>query len=77
MVIRRNCFELRDNRLKINKDFFFTKHIDIYKIDKIKIGTGLFDSSAIILKDKSKIRFHSADDKGLKQLMGQLNIPIE
>lgn len=78
-IIKRNYFEVVDNTLVINKDFFRTKSIDLDKIEKVDIKSGPFSSSRIILKDKTIIKYQDSQtkDKELKEFMGQFNIPVQ
>ena len=77
--MRRNYFEVVDNRLIINDSFLRTRTIDLDKIEKFDIEPSPFSSSKIILKDKTQIRYldSQVDDKKLKLLMGQFHIPVE
>jgi membrane protein YdbS with pleckstrin-like domain len=79
MTLKRNYFEVTDNKLIINEGIFRTKIIDLDKIEKFDIEPGPFTASKIILKDKTKIKYsdNQTDDKKLKELMGQYNIPVE
>jgi hypothetical protein len=79
ILMKRNYFELKDNKLIINKDFFRTQVIDLDKIERVNIEPGPFTSSKIVLRDKTKIKYMDshADDKELKEFMGQFNIPVE
>ena len=79
MILRRNYFEVADNKLIINEGFFKTTTIDLDKIEKFDIEPGPFTASKIILKDKTKIKYSDSqtDDKKLKEFMGQYNIPVE
>ncbi len=79
MTLRRNYFEIADNKLIINDGIFRTKTIDLDKIEKFDIEPGPFTASKIILKDKTRIKYSDSqtDDKKLKELMGQYNIPVE
>ena len=78
-ILRRNYFEIADNKLIINEGVFKTTIIDLDNIEKFDIESGPFTSSNIILKDKSKIKYSDSqtDDKKLKEFMGQFNIPVE
>ena len=79
MIIKRNYFEVVDNKLVINKDLFRTKVIDLDKIEKVDVKSGPFSSSRIVLKDKTIIKYLDSQtkDKELKEFMGQFNIPVE
>src|SRR5690606_15837764 len=79
MILKRNYFEVADNKLIINEGIFQTKTIDLDKIEKFDIEPGLFTASKIILKDNTKIKYSDSqtDHKKLKELMGQYNIPVE
>ncbi len=79
MLRKKNYFELIDNKLIINKDFFQTQSIDVDKIEKIDIEPGPFKYSRIILRDKTEIKFNDSyvDKTDLKEFMGRLSIPIE
>ncbi len=79
MIVRRNYFEVADNKLIINDGVFKTMTIDLDKIEKFDIEPGPFTASKIILKDKTKIKYSDSqtDDKKLKEFMGQYNIPVE
>ena len=79
MIVRRNYFEVLDNKLIINDSLLRTRTIDLDKIEKIDIETGPFSSSKIILKDKSIIKYSDSqtNDKEFKELMRQFNIPVE
>ncbi len=79
MIVKRNYFEIVDNKLVINRDYFRTTTIDLDKIEKFDIEPGPFSSSKIILKDKTTIKYldNQLNDKELKELMGQFNIPVE
>jgi hypothetical protein len=79
MIIKRNYFEIVDNKLIINRDYFRATTIDLDKIEKINIKPGPFTSSSIILKDKTTVKYldSQTNDKDLKQFMGQFNIPVE
>lgn len=79
-ILRRpNYFELTDNKIILNRDYFRIELIDVKKIEKIWIEPGPFKFSKIILKDKTEVKFNDsyADSKELKEFMGQLQIPIE
>jgi hypothetical protein len=79
ILIRRNYFEMRDRTLIINKDFFRTQKVNIDSIERFDVRTGPFESSRIILKDKTTIRCVDSyvDHQELKAFMSQLNIPVE
>lgn len=79
VLAKRNYFEVRDNKLIINKDYFRTQSIELDKIEKFDIEPGPFGSSKIILKDQTKIKFldSQTDLKELKYFMGQFDIPVE
>jgi hypothetical protein len=79
MIIKRNYFEVADGKLIINRDYFRNTTIDLDKIEKIDIEPGPFSSSKIILKDKTTIKYldNQVNDKELKELMEQFNIPVE
>lgn len=79
ITLKRNYFEVADNKLIINEGIFRTKTIDLDKIEKFDIEPGPFTASKIILKDKTKINYsdNQTDDKKLKMLMRQYNIPVE
>lgn len=79
MIVRRNYFEVADNKLIVYEGFFKTTTIDLDKIEKFDIEPGPFTASKIILKDKTKIKYSDSqtDDKKLKEFMGQYNIPVE
>ena len=79
MTLKRNYIEVDDKKLIINEGIFRTKTIDLEKIKKFEIEPGPFTASKIILKDKTKIKYSDSqtDDKKLKELMGQYNIPVE
>jgi hypothetical protein len=74
-----NYFELTENKVIINRDYFRTQVVDLDKIEKIWIEPGPFKSSKIILKDKTEVKFNDsyADSKELKEFMVHLQIPIE
>ena len=55
MIVKRNYFEIVDNKLVINKDYFRTTTIELDKIERIDIEPGPFSSSKIILKDKDNL----------------------
>ncbi len=78
-IVRRNYFEVIDNKLVINENIFRKRIIDLDNIEKFEYEPGPFTSSKIILKDKSKIKYSDSqtDDKELKEFMGQFNIPVE
>jgi len=79
MIIKRNYFEVVDNKLVINKDFFRTKTINLDLIEKFDIEPGPFSYSKIVLKDKTTVKYldNQTDDKELKEFMGQFNIRVE
>ncbi len=79
LIVRRNYFEVIDNKLLINKDFFRTKVIDLDNIEKIIIEPSPFSSSKIALKDKTTVKYqdNQVNDKELKEFMKQYNIPVE
>jgi hypothetical protein len=79
MIIKRNYFEVSNDKLVINKDFFRTKIIDLDKIEKVDIEPGPFSSSRIILKDKTTIKYldNQTNEKELREFMGQFSIPVE
>ena len=79
MILRRNYFEVADNKLTINEGVFKTTTIDLDKIEKFEIEPGPFTASKIILKDNTKIKYSDSqtNDKELKKFMGQFNIPVE
>jgi hypothetical protein len=79
MTLKRNYFEVADNKLIINEGIFRKKTIDLNEIDKVVMEPGPFTASKIILKDKTKIKYSDTqtDDKKLKELMGQYKIPVE
>jgi hypothetical protein len=79
ILAKRNYFEVKDNKLIINKDYFRTQLIELDKIEKFDIEPGPFGSSKIILKDQTKIKFldSQTDQKELKDFMGQFDIPVE
>ena len=79
MLVKRNYFEVINGRLIINRSFFQTKIIDLDSIEKVVIEAGPFSTSKIILKDKKRIKYwhNEMNDKRCKELMGELNIPVE
>lgn len=79
MIVRRNYFEVADNKLIINDRVFKTTTIDLEKIEKIEIEPGPFTASKIILKDNTRIKYSDSqtDDKKLKEFMEQYNIPVQ
>lgn len=79
MILKRNYFEVVDDKLVINEAIFRTKTIDLDKIEKFDIEPGPFTASKIILKDKTKVKYSDSqtDDRKLKELMEQHNIPVE
>ncbi len=79
MIVRRNYFEVVDNKLIINEGFFRRTTVELDKIEKFDIEPGPFTASKILLKDKTKIKYSDSqtDDKKLKEFMGQYNIPVE
>jgi hypothetical protein len=79
MILKRNYFEVVDNKLIINEGILKRIIIDLDKIEKLNIEPGPFTASTIILKDKTKIKYsdRQTDDKKLKEFMGQYNIPVE
>ena len=79
ILIKRNYFEIRDDKLFINKDFFRTKTILLSNIERVKIESDPFTSSKIILKDNSQIKYLDSqiNDDELKELMRQFNILVE
>lgn len=78
-TLKRNYFEIDDNKLIINEGIFQTKTIDLAKIEKFDIEPGPFTASKIVLRDKSTIKYSDSqtDGKKLKELMAQYNIPVE
>jgi hypothetical protein len=78
-VIRKHYFELHNNKLLINKDFFIRRYIEVDEIEKIKIEPGPFKYSTILLKNKTKVKFNDSytDNKELKELMNNLNVQFE
>lgn len=78
ILLKRNYFEVKDNKLIINRDFFRTQLIELDKIEKLDIEPGPFTSSKIVLKDKTMIKYADryTDYKELKHFMGQFNIPV-
>jgi len=79
MIVRRNYFEVVDNKLIINEGIFKRTTVELDKIEKFDIEPGPFTASKILLKDKTKIKYSDSqtDDKKLKEFMGQYNIPVE
>jgi hypothetical protein len=79
MIVRRNYFEVADNKLIINEGIFRTTTIDLEKIEKFDIEPGPFTASKIILKDKTKIKYSDSqtDGKKLKEFMREYNIQVE
>ena len=79
MIVRRNYFEVVDNKLIINEGLFKRTIVDLDKIEKFDIEPGPFTASKILLKDKTKIKYSDSqtDDKKLKEFMGHYNIPVE
>ncbi|MGE0589691.1 MAG: hypothetical protein AB7O48_14030 [Cyclobacteriaceae bacterium] len=78
MIVRKNYFEIIGDKLIINRDFFRTQTVDLTDIVKIDIEPRPFISSKIILKNQSVIKYmdDQLDDNELRQLFGQLNIPV-
>lgn len=79
MIIKVNYFEIINEKLVINKDFFRTKTVDLNKIAKINTASGFFSSPKIILKDETSIKYnidHLKEGK-LQEFMAQFNIPVE
>ena len=76
---KRNYFEVRDKRLLINKYFFRTQTIKLFEISRVEIEPIPFISSKIYLKNGRFIKYwdHVANEKEVKELLGQFNIPIE
>jgi hypothetical protein len=79
MIVKRNYFEVVDNKLIINEGLFKKTTVDLDTIEKFDIEPGPFTASKILLKDKTKIKYSDSqtDDKKLKEFMGQYNIPVE
>ena len=79
IIVKRNYFEVVDNKLIINDSFLRTRTIDLDKIEKFDIEPGPFSSSKIVLKDKTTMKYldSQTDDKRLKEFMRQFNIPVE
>ena len=79
MIVRRNYFEVADNKLIINEGIFRTTTIDLEKIEKFDIEPGPFTASKIILKVKTKIKYSDSqtNDKKLKEFMREYNIQVE
>ncbi len=79
LIVRRNYFEIVDNKLIINDSLFKTTTIDMDKIEKFDLEPGPFTASKIVLRDKTKIKYADSqtDDKKLKEVMRQFNIPVE
>ena len=79
ILTKRNYFEVKDNKLIINKDYFRTQSIELNNIAKFDIEPRPFGTSKIILKDQTKIKFLDSqiDHKELKKFMEQFNIPVE
>ena len=78
-IIKRNYFEITDDKLVLNDNIFRKRTIPLDKIERIEIQTGTFTSSKIILKDETKISYsdNQTDDKELKKLMATFNISVE
>ena len=70
---------LKDSQLKINDLPFRTKSLAIEDIERISIEPYWYDSSKIILKDKSVVKYRDSQIsyKKLKEFMGQFGIPVE
>ncbi|TXH24015.1 MAG: hypothetical protein E6Q96_10845 [Cyclobacteriaceae bacterium] len=79
MIVKRNYFEIIDNKLVINRNIFQKYSVDLDHIEKFEIEPGPLTASKIILKDKVKIKYDNSqiDDKQLKELMRQYCIPVE
>lgn len=79
MIVRRNYFEVTDNKLIIHDGVFRTTTIDLDKIEKFEIEPGPFTASKIILKDKTAIKYSDSqtNNKKLKEFMERYNIPVE
>lgn len=79
MIVRRNYFEVTDNKLIIHDGVFRTTTIDLDKIEKFEIEPGPFSASKIILKDKTTIEYSDSqtNNKKLKEFMERYNIPVE
>lgn len=79
MIVRKNYFEIVDDKLIINRDFFRKQTVDLKEIEKLDVEPGPFTSSKIVLKDQSVIKYMDSqlDDKELKEMFGRLKIPVE
>lgn len=79
MIIKRNYIEVADNKLILNGSLFRKRIIELNQIDKFEYEPGPFTSSKIILKDKTKVKYHDSqtDFKELKEFMGRFNIIVE
>lgn len=79
MIVRPNYFEVIQNKLLINKDFFSRKSLELDEIEKVLIRNGVFESSKVVMKNKSEIRFkyRYVNSKDFQELMNKLRIPIE
>jgi len=79
MLVKRNYFEVMDNKLIINRNYFRKAIIELDQIEKVNIEPGPFISSRIILKDKTTVKILDSQTnyKQLKQFMDQFNIAVE
>ena len=77
-IVRRNYFEIDGDELKINRDFFVTRKINLSEIERVNIEPGPFTSSTIVLKDRSVVKYMDSqlDDVELKKVFGQLEIQV-
>lgn len=78
-MMKQSYFEVVDNRLIINKNFFKTVVIDLANIEKFEIETNLLSTSKIILKDGKKIKYSDTqvNDRELKVFMERYGIQVE
>lgn len=79
MIVRRNYFEVIDNKLVVNDGIFRTTKIEFEKIEKFCIEPGPFAASKIILKDNTTIKYSDSqiNDKKLKEFLSRYNILVE
>lgn len=79
MVLNRSYFEVREDYLLVNKDFFQQKKIYLSRIEKIVVESSLFRFSRISIKNGTEIKFNAQylDFNEFKDFIARFNIVVE
>lgn len=79
MVLNRSYFEVREDYLLVNKDFFQQKKIYLSRIEKIVVESSFFRFSRISIKNGTEIKFNAQylDFNEFKDFIARFNIVAE